>query len=121
MWVEVGFDTHSGAPESAPTTTIVDDDAVPRAIVAGRDGSGPAAVEHFFVVAPAIVHDKATDADFDADFARATGAEMSLFPADGLTAATVGGQGRTGMVATTLAQPRPPGPDIVVAGTGFAR
>ncbi|MBF6137801.1 hypothetical protein IU501_33050 [Nocardia otitidiscaviarum] len=67
-----------GRPVLTGTRTVIGPDGIARAVVPGRDGTGPHELEHFFVVAPALVDDKERPG-FGDWWAGATGTEMVLF------------------------------------------
>ncbi|WP_199857083.1 hypothetical protein [Nocardia suismassiliense] len=78
LQVKVGLDAY-GEPVLAPTATVLGEDGIARAYVAERDRTGAHQLEHFFVVAPAHVQDKVTDAGFGAWWEMVTHTDMSLF------------------------------------------
>ncbi|MBF6260255.1 hypothetical protein IU468_28810, partial [Nocardia farcinica] len=68
-----------GSPVLVDTRRELGDDGIARAVVPGRDGTGPHELEHFFVVAPAVVADKERPGFADW-WAHATGTDLALFP-----------------------------------------
>ncbi|WP_280471133.1 hypothetical protein [Nocardia cyriacigeorgica] len=68
-----------GSQALVDTRRELGDDGIARAVVPGRDGTGPHELEHFFVVAPAVVADKERPGFADW-WAQATGTDLALFP-----------------------------------------
>jgi hypothetical protein len=73
--IDIGDDRQ---PILTETTAEIGEDGIARAVVADRDGSGPYALEHFFVIAPAYAEDTQRPG-FEDWWAHATSTELSLF------------------------------------------